>query len=63
MSEYLSLKDFSINFTLLLLPIEKSILNFFSKCLETPDLVGSKIASPLSTIKIFKIKIVHYQMC
>ena len=29
MSEYLSSKDFNINFTLLLLPIEKSTMIFF----------------------------------
>ena len=31
MKEYLSTKDFIINFKLLFLPIEKSILNFFLK--------------------------------
>ena len=31
MKEYLSTKDFIINFKLLFLPIEKSILNFFFK--------------------------------
>ena len=31
MREYLSSKDFNINFTLLLLPVQKSTLNFFKK--------------------------------
>ena len=47
MRKYLSSKDFSINFTLLLLPIEKSILNFFKKRLVARDSVSSNIALPL----------------
>ena len=51
MREYLSSKDFSINSTYSLLPIEKStLIFFFKKHLGTRDPVGSKVAPPLKTI-------------